>query len=596
MENRQITEWNGYRKIAFTVGGRESFVIVPETAAPGNPWVWRCEFFGAFDTADRALLEKGWHLAYHRVSDMYGCPASLPLMHEFQTVVCEELHLSRQAVLFGFSRGGLYAVNYAEKYPYEVAALYLDAPVTDIASWPCGSGGNEKNARECLNLYGLTRENVLKFTENPNNKAFRIAEERIPVMIVAGGADRTVPWEENGKIFAEQMRAAGGIVDTIVKPTCDHHPHSLDDPAPIVEFLLSHTDFAPRLPNTLCRLTKEKKLTVGYFGGSITEGGGENGWRGRNNAWLRKQFPEAEITQIQAAIGGTGTALGVFRCEQDLLSKKPDLVYVEFAVNDYGDWQNTSVNTESILRRIRQTAPTTEIVLVFTMTKNSRDGMDLRDEPYRSRDLQMRLARHYNIPTVNIGDALWRAVKHQNGGDWTALAPDTVHPNADGYAYCAAEMQSFMETALSGESGEITLLPLPAPLNGALRENARLEDAALAHREGFTPVETSLCGRYPRYIEGTAGSSLTLEFFGDTVGLYWMMAKDSGDIEYSVDGGEWKSRSSWDHYCLRFNRANSTILAAGLEPKMHTLQLRVREEHNPQSEGTAVRIGAFLVN
>lgn len=244
MENRQITDWNGYRKISFTVEGRESFIVCPETAAEGNPWVWRSEFFGAFDYADRALLRQGWHLAYHRVSDMYGCPESIAMMRAFYEEVCASFALSACPVLFGFSRGGLYAVNYAAQYPRSVGALYLDAPVLDIRSWPCGVGGNADCAEECLRWYNLTSETLADFRGNPLEQAERIAAERIPVMIVAGGADTVVPWEENGKIFAERMRAAGGRVAVILKPDCGHHPHSLEDPAPIVQFLQQYAVMA----------------------------------------------------------------------------------------------------------------------------------------------------------------------------------------------------------------------------------------------------------------------------------------------------------------------------------------------------------------
>ena len=72
--NESITDWNGYKQINFTVGGRNSFIVCPKKPLAGNHWVWRTEFFGAFDYADRAMLEKGWYLAYHRVSDMYGAP------------------------------------------------------------------------------------------------------------------------------------------------------------------------------------------------------------------------------------------------------------------------------------------------------------------------------------------------------------------------------------------------------------------------------------------------------------------------------------------------------------------------------------------
>jgi len=595
MEYMQTTDWNGYKKIEFTVGGRESYIVCPEKAAPGMPWVWRCEFFGAYNTADRALLKMGWHLAYHRVSNMYGCPEAVGMMHEFQTEACVRFGLSPKPVLFGFSRGGLYAVNYAVRYPFDVAALYLDAPVMDIRSWPCGRGGNAKCAAECLEIYGLTEETLAAFGGNPLDKAELLAAEQIPVMLVAGGSDETVPWEENGAKFVPRFRAAGGEIEVIVKPECGHHPHSLDDPRPITDFIAAHTDYAPALPNTLYRLTNNRKLTVAYFGGSITEGGGENGWRAKNTAWLRAQYPDAEITEVQAAIGGTGTSLGVFRCDRDVIAREPDLVYIEFAVNDRGDWQNTGRNTESILRKIYAANPYAEIVIVFTLTKAIADGM-AGDEPYRSRDIQMRLARRYGLPVVNIGEALRREIESAHGGDWTALAPDTVHPNADGYIPCAAEMAAFMASALRGEAHRLHAVRLPMPLYESLRTDARLEDAACAHAEGFILVEESLCRRYPHYLEGGAGASLTLEFFGDTVGVYWMMAKDSGRIRWRIDGGEWSTRSAWDRYCLKFNRANSALLAADLEKKMHTLEIVVDSTHDEESEGCMIRIGAFLVN
>ena len=78
------SEWNGYRRLDFTVDGRDSLLIVPEHPLPGDPWVWRTEFFGAFDTVDRALLEKGWRIAYHKVSDMYGCQKAVEYLRAFQ--------------------------------------------------------------------------------------------------------------------------------------------------------------------------------------------------------------------------------------------------------------------------------------------------------------------------------------------------------------------------------------------------------------------------------------------------------------------------------------------------------------------------------
>ena len=59
-------------------------------------------------------------------------------------------------------------------------------------------------------------------------------------MAVVGDADDVVPYAENTKPFAEKYRAAGGTIEVIVKPGVNHHPHSLKDPKPFVDFLLKH--------------------------------------------------------------------------------------------------------------------------------------------------------------------------------------------------------------------------------------------------------------------------------------------------------------------------------------------------------------------
>ena len=62
----------------------------------------------------------------------------------------------------------------------------------------------------------------------------------IPIVAVVGDADDVVPYAENTKPFAEKYRAAGGTIEVIVKPGINHHPHSLKDPKPFVDFLLKH--------------------------------------------------------------------------------------------------------------------------------------------------------------------------------------------------------------------------------------------------------------------------------------------------------------------------------------------------------------------
>ena len=189
------------------------------------------------------LLSKGWAIAYYSVSDMYGAPQAIALMKPFKDALTEKYSLSAKCAMFGFSRGGLYTVNYTAAHPEDIAVIYLDAPVCDIKSWPAGFGKAEQYPDcwvECKELYGLTDESAKTFKGNPLDNVKKLVDDKIPCILVAGLVDRVVPYCENGELFVKQYEALGGEIKTILKPECDHHPHSLDDPAPVSEFIVIH--------------------------------------------------------------------------------------------------------------------------------------------------------------------------------------------------------------------------------------------------------------------------------------------------------------------------------------------------------------------
>lgn len=229
----KISDWNGYRQIGFTVGGRESFVVCPTQPADGNPWVWRTEFFGAFDAVDRALLARGWHLAYHAMSELYGNGTAMTYMEEFHRVAVEEMGLSARPVLFGFSRGATYAINYAHFYPAHVGAIYLDAPLTDFNAM--GREAHDELYMRICACYGLNEAQMARFAGMPNDYAASIAEAGVPVAVCVGLADDVVDYKKNAAVFAERFHAAGGRLLLLEKAGVGHHPHSFSDPVNVNE-------------------------------------------------------------------------------------------------------------------------------------------------------------------------------------------------------------------------------------------------------------------------------------------------------------------------------------------------------------------------
>ena len=106
----------------FTFNGYHATVILPEK--PNGKWIWKTEFLYAFDQAERALNERGYTRVYYAVSDKYGSYHAVRLMRKFYDFVVKEFSLDKKCNLFGFSRGGLYAFNFALFYPELVEKIY----------------------------------------------------------------------------------------------------------------------------------------------------------------------------------------------------------------------------------------------------------------------------------------------------------------------------------------------------------------------------------------------------------------------------------------------------------------------------------------
>ncbi len=239
--NVRMSEWHGYAREDFTLDGLECILVTPRDPLPGRPFAWRAEFFDAFAQCDLEMVRRGYHLAYIRLSDKYGCPWAVERMCMFHEYLTRERGLGAHPVLIGFSRGGLYAVNFALSCPERVGKLYLDAPVLDVLSWPGGRGrgvGAEREWRECLACYGATEATIQSNMQaRPVKRGAELARLGIPLAMVIGGADDLVPFEENGRPFADAFAAAGGLLLLNIKPSCGHHPHSLDDVSELCDFL-----------------------------------------------------------------------------------------------------------------------------------------------------------------------------------------------------------------------------------------------------------------------------------------------------------------------------------------------------------------------
>ncbi|CAK7030975.1 MAG: hypothetical protein PETM_01277 [Petrimonas sp.] len=238
----KFSDWFGFKRRDFVFNGRDCILIKPHNSIDGNPWVWRTEFFGHEPQVDSTLLSKGFHLAYINMCDMYGAPASLDIMDSFYQYLVSIEHLNCKTVLEGFSRGGLFALNWAARNPDRVKCIYLDAPVCDFKSWPGGLGKSEKYPSDWMKLksvYGFKNDKqAIEYKYNPVDNLAPLAGYKIPILSVCGASDSIVPMIENTSLLEKRYKMLGGEIKVISKMGVGHHPHSLKNPEPIVSFIL----------------------------------------------------------------------------------------------------------------------------------------------------------------------------------------------------------------------------------------------------------------------------------------------------------------------------------------------------------------------
>lgn len=136
------------------------------------------------------------------------------------------------------SCGGMQAVYFAAKYPQYVACAYLDAPVMNYLSWPFGTGIGDGGAdKEFIDNMGLTLSQMLNFRDHPIDQKEKLLKTGVPILLVSGDSDKTVPFCENGQLLYDYFKQNGGNIGLIMKKGGDHHPHGLLDNTPIVEFI-----------------------------------------------------------------------------------------------------------------------------------------------------------------------------------------------------------------------------------------------------------------------------------------------------------------------------------------------------------------------
>ncbi len=346
------------------------------------------------------------------------------------------------------------------------------------------------------------------------------------------------------------------------------------------------------LPNFFAKVTQGGSLKVAYIGGSITA---QEGWRVYSLNWFQERFPQAKFSEINAAIGGTGSDFGVFRLQEQVLRHNPDLVFIEFAVNDSRKpVEKTFRSVEGMVRQIWEHNSETDICLVYTI-KNTFLEAEMAGQLPRPKIAMEKIAEHYGIPSINFGTKVSQMVKNQEllfKGKPSEIdgkqvfSRDGVHPYPEtGHRIYHAALQRSFETMLQEEKSVTNRNHLPPPLTPNYFSNAHMLDlleVALSENWKTVKVEDDpSLTKFSPYINqfGKAdqtGEYISVRFKGDAIGVYDVKGPGTGRITVEIDGVVEDTISRFDAYCTYWRM--SYFLIDGLKDTEHEVVFTVLAE------------------
>ena len=287
-------------------------------------------------------------------------------------------------------------------------------------------------------------------------------------------------------------------------------------------------------------------IRFGFLGGSITAFEEYRSWTEPVIKDFMVSHPDVQIAVENVAIGSTSSDFGAFRTEEHLIDKDCDIVFVEYAVNDYSRAKDDRARTrEGVIRKLLKSEKC-DVVIVYTFSSEMFKEMQANTVPHSIADFEV-IAEHYNLNSVWMGLNAWEKAK-AGIVRWEDWLPDNTHPESRGGLLYAEPVIEFMKKILSTEVG--VSAELKAPLMTDNWENVRRipfdemkwKAPWLLRRNASNmhpAMNTAPVNPY-QYLETSAiDAILEVPFEGTGIVACQMYGKASADFKYKIDGGEW---------------------------------------------------------
>ena len=345
-----------------------------------------------------------------------------------------------------------------------------------------------------------------------------------------------------------------------------------------------------RLKQCMQRAQSGEALTIGFIGGSITQGSlaqtEQTCYAYRVFEWWQQNFPNTEFRYVNAGVGGTTSQFGVARVQTDVLEYQPDVVFVEFSVNDEND-EHFAETYEGLIRRIYGEASKPAVVLIHNIRYDN--GVSAEEQ-------HVRIGKTYHLPCISMKSTIYSKVI-----DGTIpvreITPDDLHPNDNGHALVAEVIKHFLNQVKEAGDNETQSdsveMPAPVTLNEYENSVRYQNDNCSPKCEGFIPDTKNDEKLFKKgWIANRINDRIVLEILCTGVSVQYRKSVQGPApvAKVTVDGDEKNAvlldgnfDEDWGD-CLYID-----TIAERLENKVHTIEITI-------VEGGEVAVPFYLVS
>ena len=321
-------------------------------------------------------------------------------------------------------------------------------------------------------------------------------------------------------------------------------------------------------------------INIVYLGGSITAGAGAGGgqnWVDITGKYISKTFGENNVHNHNVGVGGTGSEYGLLRLKRDVIDKNPDMVFIEFAVNDGG--RDTNRYLESMVLSLQKLEKVPYICFVYTTNRTLNVNQTY----------QRAVADYYGLAQIDFQARMTEELKNNPNNTMETYLGDSVHPNATGYAVYGDEVTKCLATGKYYTKPKVM--------------DKKYNPKSLFVNTTFTPAADYVttkgwtkAGNYVTTYEdiGAAGEKLHFEFTGNVLAIEHRLHKNGGMYKVIIDGKTMATVSD-------FYKNNGGQLVLGysnfdLGQGKHTLDIEVTDQKDSASGGYMVGLYNLITN